>query len=73
VKVGDVGFIHRGYFHRLFNALRPPPSGSNSDGPKYPPRLEPRILDHIHQDKDDPQDFLSRKVQKQLHETLAIG
>ncbi|KAI9512555.1 hypothetical protein F5148DRAFT_852942 [Russula earlei] len=32
VEVGDVGFIHEGYFHRLFNILLPRDDPSHPDG-----------------------------------------
>jgi hypothetical protein len=60
--VGDVGFIRRGYFHRLFNALSPPDSYS-PDGPKYPPRLQPRNP-RLCKSKDSHQAFFSEKVTK---------
>ena len=75
VEVGDVGFIHRGYFYRLFNALRPPDAPANSDasdGPTYPPKLKPRNPNHIRKDRDNHQDFCSRNVQKQVQENFAV-
>ena len=67
VEVGDVGFIRRGYFYRLFNALLPRDPPSNLDtrddnGPMYPPRLEPKIPQHIRRDRDNLKDFHSKSV-----------
>jgi hypothetical protein len=69
VEVGDVGFIRRGYFYPLFNALRPPDTPSDpdsSDGPKYPPKLQPKNTHHICRNRDDHQDFYSKNVTKQF-------
>jgi hypothetical protein len=76
VEVGDVGFIRNGYFHRLFNALRPPVVPSDSDashGLKYPPKLQPRNPNHIRKDRDNHQDFCSPNVRKQLQEIYSLG
>ena len=45
VAVGDVGFIRRGRFHNLFNALRPAEGQPNV--PEYYEQLFPRFSDHI--------------------------
>lgn len=63
VAVGDVGFIDKGYFHRLFNALCPPPDSGSSNGPKYPPRLQPRNP-RLRKSRDSHQAFFSEKVTK---------
>jgi hypothetical protein len=48
VQVGDVGFIHQGYFTCLFNALPPGDDPAESDPfPQYLQRLQPRTADHI--------------------------
>ena len=48
VQVGDVGFIRRGKFHRLFNALLPADDPSHELGvPEYYEPLVPTILDHL--------------------------
>jgi hypothetical protein len=76
VEVGDVGFIHRGYFYRLFNALRPPEAPPNSDASyslNYPPKLQPRNPDHIRKDRDNHQDFCSHHVTKHMQEVYASG
>ena len=76
VGVGDVGFIHGGYFYRLFNALSPPDAPSSadaSDGPKYPPKLQPKNPHHIRRGTDNHQDFCSHNVTKQLQEIYASG
>ena len=73
VQVGDVGFIRRGYFYRLFNALllEDPPSGQESQdtnddhGPVYPPRLEPKTPQHIRRYKDNHKEFRSKNVTKE--------
>ena len=48
VQVGDVGFIRRGKFHRLFNALLPADDLSHELGvPEYHEPLVPSLPDHI--------------------------
>ena len=71
VEVGDVGFIRRGYFCCLFNALLPrdPPSDpdthNHDDGPVYPPRLVPKTPQHIRRNRDNHKDFRSKNVTKE--------
>ena len=68
VEVGDVGFIRKGYFYRLFNALLPedPPSDPDSPyGSRYPPPLKPKNPRHIRKITDNHQDFYSKNVTKQ--------
>ncbi len=45
IKVGDVGYIHRGRFHRLFNALLSAKDQSNV--PEHYEQLTPKSSDHI--------------------------
>jgi hypothetical protein len=59
VAVGDVGFIREGYFHFLFNALRPP---SDTDGPEYPPQLQPKQMHHIRTNRENQKYFCSKNV-----------
>ena len=48
VQVGDVGFIRRGKFHRLFNALLPADDPSQERGvPEYHEPLVPTSPDHL--------------------------
>ncbi len=48
VQVGDVGFIRRGKFHRLFNALLPADDPSHECGvPEYHEPLVPNLPDHL--------------------------
>lgn len=48
VEVGDVGFIRRGKFHRLFNALLPADDPSQELGvPEYHEQLIPNLPNHI--------------------------
>ena len=73
VEVGDVGFIRRGYFCRLFNALLPrdPPSDPDTHdyhGLVYPPRLEPKTPQHIRRNIDNHKDFRSKNVTKEHSE-----
>ena len=42
VEIGDVGFIRRGYFYRLFNILLPEDHPSHQDG--VPQHHEPLVL-----------------------------
>src|SRR6266403_2266570 len=49
VQVGDVGFIRRGSFHRLFNALLPADHPSHEYGvPEYHEPLGPKLVDHLY-------------------------
>ena len=77
VEIGDVGFIRSGYFHRLFNALLPPsdPDTHDDQGPVYPPRLEPKTLQHIRRKRDNHRDFRSKNVIKEHsgHSIYASG
>ena len=48
VQVGDVGFIRRGKFHRLFNALLPADDPSHERGvPEHYEPLVPNLSDHL--------------------------
>jgi len=48
VAVGDVGFIRRGKFHRLFNALLPEGDKTQVLGvPEYYERLTPNVTEHV--------------------------
>jgi hypothetical protein len=76
VEVGDVGFIRGGYFIRLFNALRPPDAPSDpdaNDGPKYPPKLQPRNPNHMCKYRDTQEDFCSLNITKHVQTIQAGG
>ena len=80
VEVGDVGFIRRGCFYRLFNALLPgnplsDPNIHDDHGPVYPPRLIPKTPQHIRRDRDNHKDFRSKNVTKEYsgHNIHASG
>jgi hypothetical protein len=76
VEVGDIGFIRNGYFHRLFNALGLPDSPSDpgsSNGPKYPPKLQPQNPDHIRKGRDSHQEFFSNNVTRRSQDIYASG
>ena len=48
VQVSDVGFIRRGKFHRLFNALLPADDPSHELGvPEYHEPLVPTLMKHL--------------------------
>jgi hypothetical protein len=48
VQVGDVGFIRKGKFHRLFNALLPADDPSHECGvPEYHEPLVTHLSDHL--------------------------
>ena len=77
VQVGDVGFIRRGYFYRLFNPLSPGDSDNRSDhppetqpeGPELPHSLQllqPRTSNHI-RTRDRHKDFRSKNVTEVSH------
>ena len=63
VQVGDVGFIRRGNFHRLFNALLPADDPSHDLGvPEYHEPLVPNLSNHIHMDSLDSNNYCSAGV-----------
>ncbi|KAI0284831.1 hypothetical protein BC826DRAFT_973171, partial [Russula brevipes] len=64
VEIGDVGFIRRGRFHRLFNALLPAdhPSHQNFGVPEYHEPLKLNMPQHIDTGTLSPQNFCSREV-----------
>ena len=64
VQVGDVGFIRRGYFNRLFNALSIGDNSSAELDPEYPhslQQLQPRTSNHI-LTRDPHKEFRSKSV-----------
>ncbi len=77
VEVGDVGFIRRGKFHRIFNALLHAnhPSHQRYGVPEYHIPLQPRMLDHIDSGTLKPNDFYSSgiKIVSGGLEVLAAG
>ena len=64
VKVGDVGYIREGKFHRLFNVLLPAEDESHADFgvPEYHEPLTPGIRNHINIGKLGPNNFCSARV-----------
>jgi hypothetical protein len=64
VKVGDVGYICEGKFHRLFNALLPAEDESHGDFgvPEYHEPLTLNVSKHINIGKLRPNNFYSTKV-----------
>jgi hypothetical protein len=64
VKVGDVGFIRQGCFHRLFNVLLPGnhPSHQNFGVPEHHQQLRLNAPNHIHRGIEGTDDFCSRHV-----------
>ena len=64
VKVGDVGFIRRGKFHRLFNALLPAddPSHDELGVPEYHEPLVPYMLNHLDADSLGRNNYCSAGV-----------
>jgi hypothetical protein len=63
VEVGDVGFIQRGNFRRLFNVLLPHDDPSQIFGvPEHYEPLELSITPHICRNTRSPNDFRSREV-----------
>jgi hypothetical protein len=63
VQVGDVGFIRRGKFHRLFNALLPADDPTQELGvPEYHEPLIPSLLDHIDKGSLDSNNYCSAGV-----------
>jgi hypothetical protein len=64
VSVGDVGYIRRGQFRRLFNALLPAEDESHQDFgvPEHHKPLTLNIREHINIGKLSPNNFCSAKV-----------
>jgi hypothetical protein len=64
VQVGDVGFIRRGKFHRLFNALLPAdhPSHERFGVPDNHEPLKVKIEQHIETDILSPNNIRSAEV-----------
>jgi hypothetical protein len=63
VQIGDVGFISRGKFHRLFNALLPADDPSHDLGvPEYHKPLVPSLSDHFDTDYLDRNNYCSAGV-----------
>jgi hypothetical protein len=63
VEVGDVGFIRRGRFHRLFNALLPADDELQDLGvPEYYERLKPNIKKHVSKSSLTCNDYSSTGV-----------
>ena len=63
VQVGDVGFILRGKFHRLFSALLPADDPSHEFGaPEYHQPLTPSLLNHLDTDSLDRNNYCSAGV-----------
>jgi hypothetical protein len=63
VQVGDVGFIRRGKFHRLFNALLPADDPSHKLGvPEYHEPLVPTRSDHLDLDSLDANHYCSAGI-----------
>jgi hypothetical protein len=64
VEVGDVGYIHQGKFHRLFNALLPAdhPFHHGTPLPEYHEPLIPKVSDHIDRGRLNPDHYCSTGV-----------
>jgi hypothetical protein len=64
VKVGDVGYIREGKFHRLFNVFLPAEDESHTDFgvPEHHEPLTLSIRKHINVGKLRPNNFCSAKV-----------
>ena len=63
VQVGDVGFIRRGKFHRLFNALLPADDPSHERGvPEYFEPLVPTMSDYLDTSFLGPNNYCSSGV-----------
>ena len=67
VQVGDVGFIRRGKFYRLFNSLLPADDPSHELGvPENYKPLVPKLIDHIHTDSLGSNHYCSAQVRVEL-------
>jgi hypothetical protein len=64
VEVGDVGFIRRGKFHRLFNALLPAddPTHQSFGVPEHHEPLQLNVPEHIDTGTQCPNNFRSAGV-----------
>lgn len=62
VQIGDVGFIRRGKFLRLFNAMKPADDPSQEFGvPEYHEPLSPKVLKYVEKTRD-PVNYCSAGV-----------
>ncbi|KAN0127578.1 hypothetical protein V8E53_014605 [Lactarius tabidus] len=64
VKIGDVGYIREGKFHRLFNALLPAEDESHADFgvPEHHEPITLSVRKHINTGRLGPNNFCSAKV-----------
>jgi hypothetical protein len=63
VQVGDVGFIRKGKFYRLFNALLPADDQSHELGmPEYHEPLVPSLLEHVVKGTRSSNNYCSARV-----------
>ncbi|KAI0285880.1 hypothetical protein BGY98DRAFT_244928 [Russula aff. rugulosa BPL654] len=64
VAIGDVGYIRRGKFHRIFNVLLPEdhPTHANFRTPEYHEPLQLKMENHIDTGILSPNDFCSAEV-----------
>jgi hypothetical protein len=65
VKIGDVGYVSEGKFHRLFNALLPSDDASHQGTPlpEYHEPFIPPILDHLSRGVLTPNTYYSTGVE----------
>ena len=64
VRIGDVGYVSEGKFHRLFNALLPSDDASHEgiSLPEYHEPLIPQIPDHFSRGVLKPNNYYSSGV-----------
>ena len=64
VAIGDVGYIHEGKFHRIFNVLLPKDhqTHENFGTPEYHEPLQLNMKSHVHTHELGPNDFYSLEV-----------
>jgi hypothetical protein len=68
VKVGDVGFIRSGRFHRLFNALLS--AEDQSSVPEHYEQLVPKFTDHISRSTFSSNHYCSDGINVELEENF---
>ncbi|KAI0290366.1 hypothetical protein BC826DRAFT_970466 [Russula brevipes] len=74
VQVGDVGFVLKGKFQRLFNALLPADDPSHDLGvPEYHEQLVPNLPDHIDNRFLNPQHYCSAGITVEIEPDLHAG
>lgn len=68
MKIGDVGFIRNGKFHRLFNALVSAENQPNV--PEHYEQLVPKFSDHISEDTLSSHHYCSDGINVEIESNI---